>query len=81
MKEVQEFSTPAYLNPDLPVDERVEDLLSHMTLEEEISQMVYNAPAIPRLGIPEYNYLLGSTTSYAKSSRRGQYHAEGLIRC
>jgi len=45
-----------YNNPDLSVEERVSDLVSRMTLEEKISQMVYNSPAIERLGIPEYNW-------------------------
>ncbi len=31
--------TPPYLNPDLPIEERVEDLLARMTLEEKIGQM------------------------------------------
>ncbi|HDQ44973.1 MAG TPA: glycoside hydrolase family 3 protein [bacterium] len=47
---------PAYLNPDLPVSQRVDDLISRMTLEEKISQMMDVARAIPRLGIPEYNW-------------------------
>ncbi len=38
------------------ISKRVEDLISQMTLEEKISQMVNAAPAIPRLGIPEYNW-------------------------
>jgi len=46
----------AYLNPDLPIEQRVDDLVSRMTIEEEASQMGYNAPAIPRLGIPDYNW-------------------------
>lgn len=45
-----------YKNPDLPVDERVDDLVSRMTLDEKISQMVYNSPAIERLDIAEYNW-------------------------
>lgn len=45
-----------YMDPDLPLEQRVRDLLGRMTLEEKISQMVYQAPAIPRLGIPEYNW-------------------------
>ena len=48
--------TPDYLNPDLPLDARVEDLLGRMTLEEKVSQTLYTAPAVPRLGIPEYNW-------------------------
>ncbi len=45
-----------FKNESLPVRERVRDLVSRMTLEEKISQMRYDAPAIPRLGIPEYNW-------------------------
>ena len=45
-----------YLNPDLPIDVRVRDLVSRMTLEEKVSQMVDQAPAIERLGIHEYNW-------------------------
>ncbi len=45
-----------YWDPGLPVEERVSDLVSRMTLEEKIHQMRYDAPAIERLGIPEYNW-------------------------
>lgn len=47
---------PAYQNPDLPIEERVDDLVSRMTLEEKISQLLYYSPAIGRLGINEYNW-------------------------
>ncbi len=40
----------------LPLEQRVKDLVSRMTLEEKIGQMVYTAPAIDRLGIPAYNW-------------------------
>lgn len=49
-------NNPLYKDLNLPIDQRVEDLLSRMTLEEKVSQMVYNSPAIERLGIPEYNW-------------------------
>jgi beta-glucosidase len=49
-------SQPLYLNPEAPVDQRVNDLVSRMTLDEKISQMQNNAPAIPRLGIPAYGW-------------------------
>lgn len=47
---------PAYLNQKLPFELRVEDLVSRMTLEEKVSQMLNEAPAIERLGIPAYNW-------------------------
>ena len=45
-----------YLDPSLSFEERADDLVSRMTLEEKVSQMVYGAAAIERLGIPEYNW-------------------------
>lgn len=45
-----------YRNPSLPIEERVNDLVSRMTLKEKADQLVYTAPAIPRLGIPAYNW-------------------------
>lgn len=45
-----------FLNTDLPVDERVDLLVSQMTVQEKIDQMVYTSPAIPRLKVPEYNW-------------------------
>jgi beta-glucosidase len=54
--EQREQSVLPYLNTELPIDERVNDLVGRMTLEEKISQMVNQAPAIERLGIPEYNW-------------------------
>lgn len=47
---------PKYLDTRLSFEERADDLVSRMTLEEKVSQMVYTAPAIPRLGIAEYNW-------------------------
>jgi beta-glucosidase len=49
-------SLPAYRDQSLSVEKRVNDLVSRMSLEEKISQMQYTAPAIPRLGIAEYNW-------------------------
>lgn len=47
---------PAYKNPELTIDERVDDLVSRMTLEEKISQMLYSSSAIGRLDVHEYNW-------------------------
>ena len=35
---------------------RAQELVAQMTLEEKVSQTLYNAPAIERLGIPAYNW-------------------------
>jgi len=45
-----------FMNPNLPIDERAEILVSQMTLEEKVKQMINTAPAIPRLNVPEYNW-------------------------
>jgi beta-glucosidase len=51
-----ELANAPFRNPALPIGERVDDLVSRLTLEEKVSQMVHTAPAIPRLGIPAYNW-------------------------
>jgi len=43
-------------DPSQPVDARVHDLISRMSLAEKVQQMRNTAPAIPRLGVPAYNY-------------------------
>ena len=37
-------------------ERRAADLVGRMTLEEKVSQMMDRAPALERLGIPEYNW-------------------------
>ena len=49
-------SVPPYKNPNLPIEARVNDLVSRMTLEEKVLQMQNGAPAIERLGIPAYDW-------------------------
>ncbi|HVS96693.1 MAG TPA: glycoside hydrolase family 3 C-terminal domain-containing protein [Puia sp.] len=46
----------AWLNPSLPVETRVDDLIRQMTPEEKVYQMMNTAPAIPRLRVPEYDW-------------------------
>ena len=46
-----------YLNPDAPMEQRIEDALRHMTLQEKIAvihaQSKFSSPGVGRLGIPE----------------------------
>src|SRR5690606_30445214 len=48
--------TPLFRNSSAPMEERVKDLLSRLTLEEKISLTGYNSKPIERLGIPAYNW-------------------------
>ncbi|MFC0776902.1 glycoside hydrolase family 3 C-terminal domain-containing protein [Flavobacterium sp. HJSW_4] len=45
-----------YKNSNLPTEQRVNDLVSRMSLDEKINQLMDSAPAIDRLGVPEYNW-------------------------
>ena len=49
-------ATFPYMNPALPIDQRVDDLIGRMTLEEKVSQMRDHAPTISRLNIPRYDW-------------------------
>jgi beta-glucosidase len=63
---VLSFSSPArsqeapasapYKNPALPLEQRVDDLIGRMTLEEKVAQMRDHATRIPRLGVPKYDW-------------------------
>lgn len=45
-----------FCQTSLPIRKRVQDLVSRLTLDEKISQLVNTAPPIPRLGIPGYQW-------------------------
>ena len=51
-------ATPVYLDESKPIEERVEDALSRMTLEEKVAmlhaQSKFSSAGVPRLGIPEF---------------------------
>jgi beta-glucosidase len=49
-------SLPGYRDTSRSFGARAADLVARMTLEEKASQLVNDAPAIPRLGIREYNW-------------------------
>ena len=45
-----------FQNPSVPLETRVNDLVSRLTLEEKVAQMLNVTPAIERLGIPPYDW-------------------------
>jgi beta-glucosidase len=45
-----------YQDPDVPIDARVADLVSRLTLEEKTAMMSNATPGVPRLGIPKYDW-------------------------
>jgi beta-glucosidase len=56
-----------YLDPSLPLEKRVDDLVSRMTLDEKVRQMQHTAPAIPRLNIPSYDWWSEALHGVARS--------------
>lgn len=52
----QEYKNFPMWNPRVPLEERVNDVVSRLTLEEKVAQMLNATPAVPRLGIPAYDW-------------------------
>jgi beta-glucosidase len=49
-------SPDLFRNSNEPVEKRISDLISRLTIEEKIALTGYNSPGVPRLGIPAYNW-------------------------
>lgn len=45
-----------WLDVNQPIEVRVDAFVDALTIDEKIAQLSYNSPAIPRLGVPEYNW-------------------------
>ena len=58
-----------FQNPGLSIDERLNDLLGQLSVEEKIAQLNYDAPAIERLGIPAYNWWNEALHGVARNGR------------
>ena len=59
----------AYLNHRLPLAERIQDLISRLTLAEKVSMMNHPAQGVPRLGIPAYNFWSEALHGVARNGR------------
>src|ERR1700722_8066512 len=55
-EQVKAAAAMPYRNASLPIEQRVDDLVGRMTLEEKVSQLIDSAAAIPRLDVPAYNW-------------------------
>ncbi|MBX3062683.1 MAG: glycoside hydrolase family 3 C-terminal domain-containing protein [Anaerolineae bacterium] len=65
----QQTELPVYLDSARPIAERVQDLLSRLTLDEKIGQMCNRTEAIPRLNIPAYDFWSEALHGVAGSGR------------
>jgi beta-glucosidase len=63
------MNQPAYLDTNLPIPERVQDLLSRLTLDEKVAMMNHPAQGVPRLGIPGYNFWSEALHGVARNGR------------
>jgi beta-glucosidase len=54
--QIESAASLPFRNPDLAIDKRVDDLVSRLTLEEKVSQLIDRATGIPRLDIPAYSW-------------------------
>ena len=63
------MNQPAYLDTNLPIPERVQDLLSRLSLDEKVAMMNHPAQGVPRLGIPGYNFWSEALHGVARNGR------------
>ncbi len=64
-----QVATLPFQDPSLSLDERVEDFVSRLSLEEKMAQLRYDAPAIPALGVPNYNWWNEALHGIARTGR------------
>lgn len=62
-----------YQNESLTFEERAADLVARMTLEEKISQLGYNTPAIARLGVSSYYYWREAAHGVARQGKAASF--------
>jgi beta-glucosidase len=55
-EQIKAAANMPFRSPNLPIEKRVDDLVSRLTLEEKVSQLIDRAEPVPRLDIPAYNW-------------------------
>src|SRR5208282_3890092 len=85
---------PTWRDPSRPTKDRASDLIRRMSLAEKVAQLQNGAPAIPRIGLPAYNYwnealhgvanngvatVFPEPIGAAASWNPGLFHQEGTI--
>lgn len=68
-KNTNDTATYPFQDAQLTIEERVNDLLGRLSLEEKVSLMMHNSPEIERLGIPAYNWWNEALHGVARSGR------------
>ena len=58
-----------FRNPDLPVEKRIDDVLSRLTLDEKVSLMIERAAPVERLGIPRFPWWNEALHGVARAGR------------
>ncbi len=58
-----------FQDTQVSIEQRVQDLIGRMSLEEKMGQLLYQAPAIERLGVPAYNWWNESLHGVARNGR------------
>nr|GEU44391.1 probable beta-D-xylosidase 7 [Tanacetum cinerariifolium] len=71
-------TTYPFCKTTLPISARVKDLVSRLTLDEKILQLVNTAPGIPRLGIPKLWYRIGQAIGTEARAVYNQGQANGM---
>eukprot|EP00965_Chrysotila_dentata_P208227 6184584-Pleurochrysis_carterae.AAC.1 len=73
------YASQPWCDATLPIDDRVKDAISRMTLEEKIGNLGTDAAAIPSLGLLKYNWWSESTHGARTSRGQGQYKSVRLL--
>ena len=62
-------SSYPFQDKNLSIDQRIKDLVGRLTLEEKVNEMLYNAPGVKRLSVPEYNWWNEALHGVGRSGR------------